>query len=105
MMAHHYLSEMKTEIPTDKYKFQAVIGIAVLYLPSLEKKSTLCYSIILLKGLTDFTFQKLHSSLPGCKSSRNIFDVSPNCTFITCSFPGSIVERQVKCPVAGRLIG
>lgn len=46
-MAHHYLSGvlrsqektgLKTEIPTDKYKFQSVIGIAVLYLPSLEKK-------------------------------------------------------------------
>lgn len=94
---------LRTETPTDKHKFQSVIGIALLYLLSLERK--VYYSIILLKSFIDFTFQNVPCSLPGCNSSRNTFDVSPRGTFITCSFSGNITEHKAKYPLANRLIG
>lgn len=96
---------LETQTPTDKYKLQSVAGIVLLYLSSLEKKSTVRYSIILSKSLIDFMFQKLPSSLLGCNSSRNTFDVSPKGTFITCSFSWNIIEHKVKYPIANRLIG
>lgn len=92
--------ELKTQTPTEKHKLQSVTG-EFLRLPSFKgEKSTVCYRIISLKSVIDFTFQKLPSSLPVCNSSRNAFDVPPKGTFITCSFSENLSEYKVKYPIS-----